>query len=162
MDKIIGAMTTANADYGYKCGLFFMDDRLVAVQMGSSDENRIDDNYETWARVVESVNANKTSLVDYRITALPDWATANTIKTTSYEDITSVTITKATDTGNDPSYDQYEINFIKIIKDIIKIPIATGYRIPAATLDEAVELLNKTPLASKLKLPTLGNATKTP
>lgn len=145
MDKLIGAMTTANAEYGYKCGLFFTDTGITAVQLGSSDENMVDENYATWARVVESVNANKTSLIDYSIKAVPDFATAQAIKTTSYDDIKSVNIKKATDTGNDASYDQYEIDFSTGLLSAI------GYRIPAATLDEAVKLLNKTPLASKIK-----------
>lgn len=145
MGDLIGAMTTANAEFGYKCGLFFTDTGVTAVQLGSNDPNMVDENYATWARVVESVNANKTSLVDYSIKAIPDFTVAQSVNTTSYDDIKSVNIKKAIDTGDDPSYDQYEIDFST------GIFAYTGYRIPAATLEEAIQLLNKTPLAGKIK-----------
>ncbi len=140
-------MTTANGELFCKCGLFFTDTSVTAVQLGSVDEYAADDNYETWERVVESVNTKKTSMVDYSIKDIPfqNAAMGQSIKTTSYEDIKSVTIRKAIDTGKDPNYDQYDIIFST------GLLAAVVYVIPAASLDEAVGLLNKTPLASKIK-----------
>jgi hypothetical protein len=138
-------MTAANGEFYNKCGLFFTDTDVTVVQLGDVDEDMADGNYGTWARVVESVNTNRISLVDYSIKDIPDFTTAQPIKTIAYDDIKSVDIHKATDTGNDSNYDQYEIVFSMGIMNAI------SYLIPAATLDEAMQLLNKTPLSSKIK-----------
>jgi hypothetical protein len=143
---MIGALTTANADFYYKCGLFFDDSGVTAVVLGSTDPNMADGNYWTWMRVVESVNQNITSLVDYKISAIPAFATGDAAKTTQYSDINSVIVKKVMDTGStDPIDDQYVIEFH------MGTFSSMSYIIPAATLNEAVDLLNKTPLASKVK-----------
>jgi hypothetical protein len=129
-----------------KCGLFFSETDVTAVLLGSIDPNLADENYLTWERVVESVNKNKTSLVDYKIKAVPNSASDTPNKTVSYADIKSVKISKAKDTGNDPIDDQYLIDlFTGIFSD-------SPYFIPASALDEAVALIKKTTLASKLAI----------
>jgi hypothetical protein len=148
MGKLIGAMTTADGAAYFKCGLFFSDTDLTPVPLGNTDLNLADENYLTWERVVESVNTNKTSLVDYKIKAVPELDTNEPTKAIQYADIKSVKISKAADTGSDPRYDQYVIDFSTGIFSY------TPYVIPAATLNEAVTLIKKTSLASKLTLPS--------
>jgi hypothetical protein len=148
MAKLIGALTTADFEFCYKCGLFFTDTDVTAVQLGNSDPEMFNENYTTWLKIVETVNTNKISLVDYKIKAVPDAITEDgPNKITTYDDIKSVKISKLKDTGSqDQSDDQYTIDISTGILN------NTGYLIPAASLDEAVQLIKKTSLASKLDI----------
>jgi hypothetical protein len=144
MGKLIGALTTAQGVYYYKCGLFFDDAVVTAVQLGSSDEMMADQNYGTWEKVVRMANTSKMSMVDYSVKAIPKFDIAGSIKTTPYENIKKVTIQKALDTGNNPIDDQFKISFSTGLFS------AEAYVIPAASVDEATQLLMKTPLSSKI------------
>ena len=90
--KLIGAMTTAEGVYFYKCGLFFADTYIMPVQLGSSEENMGYENYATWETVVEMVNRSNTSIVDYRIKDIP--ASAQAKDPLPYESVKSVNIRK--------------------------------------------------------------------
>ncbi len=143
-ETIIGAMTTAEFDYCYKCGLFFTDKSLIAVRLGNKDEGITEENYATWLRVVQGTNASKTPLVYYDIKSLPASPLSET-QTLLYGEIKGVSISAFKTGTKDPLDSQYVINFSTGIMAYY------SYLIPAATLNEALNLLSKTPLADKVK-----------